>query len=43
MMTSLIIPTGTLSQLTVMNCSMTAGALIEANPGAAGYADNVPG
>ena len=29
MMTSLIIPTGTLSQLTVMNCSMIAGVLIE--------------
>ena len=43
MMTSSIIPIGTLSQLMVMNCSMTAGALIEANPGAAGYADNVPG
>ena len=43
MMTSLIIPTGTLSQLTVMNCSMIAGVLIEANPGDAGYADNVPG
>ena len=42
-MTSSIIPTGTHAQLTVTNCLMTAGALIEANPGDAGHADNVPG